>query len=540
MINLNPFTISGLLIIVTYLPLFILILIKGKTKAARIFSLHILSILIWGIGATIIGFNKNHELAKYTIKIVSIGIYLIPVFFYHTVLLITNKSERLPLFLIYLQSIIFIVAGLLGTLYLEPVFAFNSFYVTKTSTLYRFSFIIWLIIVSLAHLRLIYYYRKAYPEQKKQLFYLIGAIIGFIGGTTNFFPYLGIYVYPYGNFLIPLHSFLVSVAILKYQLLDIEIVLKKSIVYSIFIALISIVYLLTVLIMERVLQGAMGYKSTLFSILITFVLGTIIIPIKNKFQHFIDRIFFKGTQSEIAEQNELLRQEVAKTEKLRSIAILASGVAHEIKNPLTVVKIFTEFLPKKLDDKKFLRKFSSLVGSEVDRIDQMVHQLLEFAKPAPLALKPTKIHHLLDDTLSLLNSKFIQQRIEVTKNFVSGIDSTLNIDSNQLKQACLNLLLNAIEAMPQGGTLTIRTRLNENENFELTIEDAGVGIAKDDLPHIFDPFYSKKDGGTGLGLSITHGIIQEHGGKIRAESQVGEGTKFIIELPVGYLEKKIR
>jgi len=234
-----------------------------------------------------------------------------------------------------------------------------------------------------------------------------------------------------------------------------------------------------------------------------------------------------------------IKQEVTQTAKLKIVATLASGIAHEIKNPLTAIKTFTEFLPQKLDDKQFLEKFSHLVGQEVERIDRLVHQLLEFAKPRPLTLICVNVDELVEDTLNLLSNRFLKQKINVEKEFFKEQDGTLYVDPNQFRQALLNIFLNAIEAMPNGGTLRVSAKFNNISNvsqnrsyFHVVIEDTGYGIDPQDLPHIFDPFFSKKDGGTGLGLSITHGIIKEHGGKIRAESQIGVGTKFIIELPL--------
>ena len=245
----------------------------------------------------------------------------------------------------------------------------------------------------------------------------------------------------------------------------------------------------------------------------------------------MDRFFFKGTPVEIAEQNELLRREVAEKEKFKAVATLAGGVAHEIKNPLTAIQTFSEFLPQKLNDKEFLNKFAAIVGTEVNRIDQLVHQLLDFAKPSPLSLKETNIHNLIDETLDFLNSKFIQHKIKIEKKYDINKESLLSVDPIQLKQVFMNIFLNAIDAMSQSGTLTVATKTTD-ASLEIIIQDTGCGITPKDLSHIFDPFFSNKDNGTGLGLSITHGIIQEHKGKIRVESVGGQGTDFTIELPV--------
>ncbi len=201
------------------------------------------------------------------------------------------------------------------------------------------------------------------------------------------------------------------------------------------------------------------------------------------------------------------------------------------KNPLTAIKTFCEFLPRKYHDQEFINKFVPIVTREVDRIDELVHELLEYAKPSPLELKPMSMHKLITDTLKLLNSQTISKHIEIIRELDNENEKELYLDPKQIKQALLNIFLNAFEAMPQGGSLRITTFFAPTR-FTLKITDTGCGIDKEDLPLIFDPFFTKKESGTGLGLSITHGIITEHNGRIFAESVVGRGTTFRIELPI--------
>ena len=288
-----------------------------------------------------------------------------------------------------------------------------------------------------------------------------------------------------------------------------------------------------VVFLERMLEYFFGYRSIVISISSAFALGIIFVPLRNKIQRLVDQMCFHGTQEEFAQRIELLNKEVAKADKLKATATLASGIAHEIKNPLTAVKTFTEYLPNRLDDKSFLKDFSRIVGSEVSRIDEMVNQLLDFARPSPLLLKESDICKLTEDTLRFLNSKFINHKIKLIKDFVCPEPILIRVDPNQLKQALLNIFLNAIDAMLKGGTLRVAISLqsSESQTVVICIQDTGNGIDAEDLPHIFDPFFSKKDQGTGLGLSITHHIIQEHGGTINVESATGRGTKFTLTLP---------
>jgi signal transduction histidine kinase len=312
--------------------------------------------------------------------------------------------------------------------------------------------------------------------------------------------------------------------------MDIKIIIKKSLVYSILLTVITLSYFLLIYLTEHILQSMFGYKSLIISMTLATTIGLALDPLRKLIQKIIEKFLFKGSFAEIAEENKLLRQEIIQTEKLKSIATLASGMAHEIKNPLTVLKTFVEYLPKKIDDKAFLEKFTPMVAEEVNRIDNLVHELLDFAKPAIPILKPTHLNNLIDSTLELLSNTALKNKVKITTLYDSDSNTTLNLDYNQMKQALLNIFLNAIDAMPQGGELKIYSLMNSSQ-IQIKIQDTGIGIDKNDLPHIFDPFYSKKDGGTGLGLSITYEIIKKHGGKIFVESLLKKGTSFIIELP---------
>ncbi|MDO8675573.1 MAG: ATP-binding protein [Candidatus Omnitrophota bacterium] len=277
----------------------------------------------------------------------------------------------------------------------------------------------------------------------------------------------------------------------------------------------------------------LGYKSLLISVTLASFITLIFIPLKNIIQSFIEKYFFMGNFFQLAEQNEQLRREIVQSERLKSIAILASGMAHEIKNPLTVLKTFSEFLPRKMDDKEFLKKFQPMIAHEIDRINALVHELLDFAKPAPLQIKPTPIHALLDQTLEILSNDFLKHKINVHKDYSLTTPAILNLDPNQFKQALLNILLNAMEAMPTGGAVTVTTLPSSDLQYALIkIQDTGCGIRNEDIAHIFDPFFTKKDHGTGLGLSITYEIVRGHQGKIFAESEKDRGTAFVIELPL--------
>ena len=146
------------------------------------------------------------------------------------------------------------------------------------------------------------------------------------------------------------------------------------------------------------------------------------------------------------------------------------------------------------------------------------------------------MHNLLDDTLSLLNNEFVKHKIKLNKEY-KATNYKLQADPNKLKQAFLNLFLNAIDAMPNGGTLTVSTSIEHpgsgiKQSMFICVQDAGIGIPEKDLPHIFEPFHSTKENGTGLGLSIVYNIIREHNGSVNCNANINRGAMFIIQLPL--------
>lgn len=313
--------------------------------------------------------------------------------------------------------------------------------------------------------------------------------------------------------------------------------LRRTIVYSILTALITISYLLMVVFAERMTQGYFGYRSVIFALAMAFVIAVLFIPVKNMTQRFADRAFFHGTESELAKKNALLLEELKRSEKLKAIATVAAGMAHEIKNPLTSIAAFAEYLKEKRNDDEYINKFQNVMREEVGRINNIVQQVLDFAKPLPPRLEKVDANKVLDATLDFLSNKFLSNKIRVSKDYEG--DAFIMADAEQLKQIFLNIFLNAIDAMAGGGDIFVGMLFSKDAHHKqilnISIQDTGCGIAPNVVDCIFDPFYTTKDSGTGLGLAIVHGIVKEHGGKILVESVPQKGTKFTISFPIANL-----
>jgi signal transduction histidine kinase len=284
----------------------------------------------------------------------------------------------------------------------------------------------------------------------------------------------------------------------------------------------------TVLVLERFLQDYLGYHSLSTSISVSFIIGLLVVPFKNWIQNYVDNAFLKGTPYQISQENTLMRQELTSADKLRSIAILASSLAHEIKNPITTINTFADYLPSKQNDTAFLNKCRQTLLHETERIDQLLTQLLSFAKPSPPDFELVYPQEIIDEILLLLEHKCAKQNITIIRSYYSK--ETILTDPNQLKQAFLNILLNAMESMPQKGILTVATS-NNDTTFYISIKDSGIGIKPEELKKIFYPFFTNKQNGTGLGLAISQEIIHHHNGKISVKSTPNVGTEFIISIP---------
>ncbi|MBD3380466.1 MAG: hypothetical protein GF408_08415 [Candidatus Omnitrophica bacterium] len=373
-------------------------------------------------------------------------------------------------------------------------------------------------------------YRKASSANKNKIKYIVIALIaGYLGGSTNYFLFFKIPIPPYLNLLLTIYIGILAYTIIAHKLLDINIVFKKTVIYSVIVSTLLALYISTIFILEHIFRNYYKYHSISFSLFILCFFLFLFNPIKNKIQYLLDKYFFHGSISQIDEENIKLRNELQRAEKLKAISTLAAGMAHEIKNPLTSIKTFSEFLPARHNDPVFLEKFCRIVPAEVDKINNIVRQLLEFSKPASLNIRRTDVNLLINETCEFLNNDFLRKNISVERH-LSDLPR-INADPVQLKQAFLNLLLNAKDAIRPPGSIVIRTGKEGTKVF-VEISDTGTGIEKEDLKRIFDPFFSRKDEGSGLGLSVVHGIIEKHEGSVKVSS-TKEGASFRIELPAG-------
>jgi len=240
------------------------------------------------------------------------------------------------------------------------------------------------------------------------------------------------------------------------------------------------------------------------------------------------------TSHDITERKELEHQ-LLQSERLATIGEMSAKVAHEIRNPLSSISLNTELLYDEISNDNGERKSDAenLIQSilnEVDTLTKISDEYLQFARFPKLETRPASINEVLIELTKFFNKEIVQRCISLKENYAPDLPQIL-LDTKQIKQAFLNILKNSFESMPEGGELSITTRLKD-ENVEVKITDTGSGINRSDIRRVFDPFYSTKVKGTGLGLALTMKTVEGHGGDINCESTIAKGTTMTISFPV--------
>jgi signal transduction histidine kinase len=231
-------------------------------------------------------------------------------------------------------------------------------------------------------------------------------------------------------------------------------------------------------------------------------------------------------------EREALAHGARRAEKLAALGTLAAGLAHELNNPIGIMSSRIELML--LEGASTLpaevRNDLQVLHRQTQRVARITQGLLSFARRSSGERAPVDLNHIVRETLLLTESQIAKTGVRVTVDLAAELPVILG-DADMLQQVVLNLVTNARDALAGGGAITIVSRMREGGLVELVVADTGPGIAPEDLPRVFDPFFSTKPTGTGLGLAITHGIVNEHRGTIDVESVPGQGTRFILSFP---------
>jgi PAS domain S-box-containing protein len=281
---------------------------------------------------------------------------------------------------------------------------------------------------------------------------------------------------------------------------------------------------------DQVLGGAAGIRN-----------ATVALPHGGREKEFLvsafhmqdaDRVMGVAVLLKDLESIKTVQSLVSYSAKLAALGRLTSGVAHEVKNPLNAMMIHVELLKERLEEAgPDVKQSLEVIGGEIRRLDRVVQGFLKFMRPQELTLKPVDLNAMLQSVGALLEAESQSHGVR----FVLDLDAALpavSADEELLRQAFINILQNAAQAMPQGGAVRIRTRAEGLDWVRVVVTDQGVGIAAEDLDKIFKLYYTSKPGGSGIGLSVVYRILQLHDGTVEVKSQPGRGTAMIVRLPV--------
>jgi two-component system NtrC family sensor kinase len=237
-----------------------------------------------------------------------------------------------------------------------------------------------------------------------------------------------------------------------------------------------------------------------------------------------------GRLKKYVESAALAEHRLARSEKLAAVGQLAAGIAHEIYNPLNIIGGFAEFLSAKTPADDPRRSALEDIGRETDRCRRLVADLLGFARERPPQMKPTDLNALAAEAVELAGARARPGGVNVIFH-PDGNLPLIETDQDQIMQVLMNLLLNACQALPNGGEVGVETRLDEDRAV-LSVRDTGAGLSPENMAKIFTPFFTTKENGTGLGLALSYAVVERHGGELRAENDPRGGARFTMSLPI--------
>ncbi len=509
---------------------------KPRTITKLMWSLYSLGISLWGLGIFQFLVTKNPDTVLIISRCINHSSIFISIFFLHFTLLLTGLYEQKKRELYFYYGI-FVVYSVITLAY--PSTFIRSLSAKGGFNLYPDAGILYYVVPILFLYMWVYglviLYRSAKQAsaiKRNQFLYLFySSLIGIGGGCTTLFLIFDIPIFPYGAIMVPLYNLAVAYIIVKHQLMDIRIIIRKSVVYTVLLTVLMVLYMASIYVLERSFSHIIGYRSAMGSSAVFVVLAIIFVPLKNWIQSFLDKHFFKASYLQIVEQNDLLRQQVSRSERYKNMAALSQNIITELRSPLTALVGYGYQLPKRLDDKEFLNKFIQVFDKEIDRIQALVKRLSDFSSSKPLDLKPVNITALMQESLDSVADLLVHKKIVLYKFYAEKADVKVMLDETQMKQALYYFLISVIKYMPENGGQIWIGMSEVNDAWEISIKDTGKGLTTEELTKVFDPsFTQQQDEVVVFGLSMAQNIINNHGGKVIVDSEPGVGTEWVIQL----------
>jgi signal transduction histidine kinase len=515
----NPFAVSSLLAGVSSAGLGLLVLLKSENRRlGRVWCLFCLSVAIWGFGG--IGFSTTLDPGRAFLWwhiAYAFGVIWIAPLFYDFVCEFLETSRRWTR--VHYAVCVFWFFLLPSHLFFDRVhWMFNSFFYAQGGRIYPVFFVWWMGLVLYSHYRLLRALRTVPTKKRNQiLYFLIAIAISFSGGCFSFLPNFGVDLYPWGNFAICLYPVIMSYAILKHQLMDVKVVVQKTLVYSAVSASLIAAYVATLTFISRLLEGHVMSPSVYSSAIAAGIIALLFQPLQSYLQHQLDRRFPRESLDQ-----DLLRE--------------ATGdFVHEIKRPLANISVPAQLALRDLEEfgqhaaVPRLRQKLEFILRESLEAGQTIEAIRAISSRSAAQFQPVNLKELFQKLLDREQPRISESHIKIVKDF-SETDDGVKGDAKQLEIAFGNIVKNAIDALQEVDATARRLRVaihRRTEGVVVDIEDTGKGIAKTDVARLFDPWFSTKGAsGMGIGLFLTREILRLHNASIEVDSQEGQGSRF--------------
>jgi signal transduction histidine kinase len=529
---MKPFPLSGLLTIVSALALAGFVWSRCRDRRlARIWLLFNLSVGMWGLCALLSGYVTHESDALLLWRATGgFGVLWIPCFHLHFVNVLCGRERPRELLVHYLIAAGFLSIWWTPLIYKEAQWVFGSLYYGIGGTAFMAYVVWWLSLVAYIHIVLIRATRTGSDEQKNRLrTYAISTAIGYAGGSQCFAPVFGIEWYPWGNFLIALYPVLMGYAILRHRLLEIQVVVRRTFLYSVLTASLTAIYLATLAFLSAVFGRYTDGPTTLTYALAAGIIAILFHPFRMGLQTWLDRRFPRESLS-----SAILKE-------------ATSGFAHEIKRPLANISLPAQLALVSVDDvlkgsrtveqalPKVRDQLAYIVKQSIDA-GQKMEALHDLVSDEPVKTGLVDLATLVDKVLEAESGRIGELAIVVTFQNAEASEP-LEGNPQQIEVVILNLIRNAIDALgsgkdSNGRTVRIETK-PQGEWMELVISDNGPGIPAEDRRNLFKPYFTTKGShGTGVGLFLSRQIVERHGGSLRIEDGHDKGTTFIVQLPL--------
>jgi signal transduction histidine kinase len=499
-----------------------------RDRAHILWSITCFTIAIWSVGYALKVSSVTHSDAMFWARVLHVGAILIPIVFFHFVCTVFGLRHKALLIAGYVAAAAFEGVNLLGEMFIVTPKPPIAYYVTRTPLydLFTLYFFAASIIPNVVLFRQI---RNGDPAKRMQALYMFtGMSIGFAGGFTTFPFAYGIPIPPYGVFAVIVYIPMISYAIFRHQLLDIRVVIQRTVVYSAVTAVLTATYVMLLYLITRVLAGWVGQPSAYSSAIAAGVIAILFHPLRTRLQQALDRRFPRESLDQ-----DLLRE-------------ATSGFAHEIKRPLSKISLpaqlaiqdIERWRPDAESAEALLARVSDrlrFIVRESEDAGHMVEALRSLAGTKGASKEDVELGELVSGIVQSFERQSRSADVQIELH-VPPAGVLVSVQRKQLEIGLTNLLKNAIEAVeaqPEGRR-TVRVAVTPKQNEALvSIQDSGPGIQSVDQQRLFTPYFTTKQGkGMGVGLWLAREIVRSHGGSVSCESDIDQGTVFTVRLPL--------